>query len=137
MIKNTWADGLNPTYAPLSDIRITMVLLAALEDVSVQGAEPENVEIQFLIQVLNKRIEVMKLPISFDGPAKTAVLALVDRAGAVVVLLIDCLNAFEGKTVTVNMLMDLYPLGFYDEPTLMRYIDDYMKPRRVKWAEVY
>ena len=51
--------------------------------------------------------------------------------------LIDCLNAHEGQTVTTNMLADLYPVGFYDEATMERYCDQFIKPKKVKWAEIY
>jgi hypothetical protein len=67
----------------------------------------------------------------------TATLAFCDRPGSTVALLIDCLNKYEGQTVTCAMLADLYPSGFYDEPTLMKYVDDYLKTRKVKWAEIY
>jgi hypothetical protein len=136
VIPNTWAEGLNPTYVPLSEVRAKIFATAVL--MAFGPPQPlEDIEKQFLIQVLNKRIEVLKLPITFTPPAKMAILAFVDRAGYLVALLIDCLNAYEGKEITPEMLADLYPVGFYDEATLDRYIDNYLKTRRVKWAEIY
>jgi hypothetical protein len=136
VIENTWAEGLNPTYAPLSKTKADFFAAAVV--LSCAPPQPlEDIEKSFLIQVLNKRIEVIKLPISFTPTAKMGILAFVDRAGYLVTLLIDCLNAFEGKKVDIEMLAALYPVGFYDEPTLDRYIDGFLKPRRVKWAEIY
>jgi hypothetical protein len=142
-VTNTWAENLNPTFQKqISDSRARMLLSATLaeavgaEDPEVQkGLEELNEE--FLIQILDRRIEVMKLPISFSPAAKLAILALIDRPGSVVVLLIDCLNAYEKLKVTVPLLVELYPEGFYDEPTLERYVEGYMKPRKVKWSDVY
>jgi hypothetical protein len=104
---------------------------------AVAEEDVPEAEEAFLVQVLNKRIEVHNLPISFSGPAKMAVLALTDRPGSVVALLIDCLNAYEGQKVTVEKLADLYPTGFYDEDTLIRYADQYLKTRKVKWSDLY
>jgi hypothetical protein len=108
-----------------------------LEKGGSTGTSNEDVDQQFLTRVLQKRIEAFKLPISFSSNARLAVLTLVDRPGSVVVLLIDCLNAYEGQTVTVDMLAELYPIGFYDEVTLSRYIEDFLKQGKVKWSEIY
>lgn len=140
-INNTWAEGLNPIYARMDEEHSKIFFIATIsEEISKKDGKEEvnpDVEGQFLIKILNKRIEACKLPIKFNEAAKMAVLALVDRPGSVVALLIDCLNAHEGKTVTVEMLANLYPWGFYDEATLSRYINDYLKPRKIKWAEIY
>jgi hypothetical protein len=136
VIENTWAKGLNPKYEPMNEEQCKVFITAVMLEQKKETSIPE-VEGHFFLKILNKRIEAGKLPISFTAPAKMAVLALVDRAGSVVALLIDCLNAFEGKTVTVDDLANLYPTGFYDEPTLMRYIDSYLKHRQVKWSELY
>lgn len=137
---NTWAKGLNPTYQPLTETG-SKILLSAI--IGEEGKAPMSEEQRkylnnmFLVQVLKKRLEVFKLPIEFSDDTILAMLAFVDRPGTMMVLLIDCLNAYEGKKVTVAMLVDLYPTGFYDEATFGRYIDDFLKTRKVKWSEVY
>lgn len=136
MIKNTWAEGLNPTYGRLTPAQGEIFVAAVMMEMTDVPISPV-VEEQFLVKVLAKRIEVMKLPVTFTPHAQMAVLGLCDRPGAVVMLLIDCLNAFEGQTVTTEKLGDLYPEGFYDERTAMRYADDYLKSRKVKWSEIY
>jgi hypothetical protein len=139
---NTWAEGLNPRYTPMDEEQSKLFTTACL----LEGRQPgqddlaaleKSLSEQFFIKVLDKRIEAMKLPIQFSQTGKMAALAFVKVVGAMVVLLIDCLNAYEGKTITTAELADLYPIGFYDEATLERYVDDYMKPRRVKWSDVY
>src|SRR5512137_2310528 len=119
----------------MSNIKSQLYLVGCLTD--SEGKPSPSIDEQFLVQILNKRIEVHKLPISFSDGAKLCVLALTDRPGSVVALLIDCLTNFEGQTVTSKQLADLYPVGFYDEPTMIRYIDEYLKPKKVKWAEIY
>ena len=130
----------DPKFQPMSESSANLFVTATAAEMSpapVPQDVTDAVEEHFLVQVLDRRIEAFKLPIKFTVPAKLAVLAYVDRPGGVVTLLIDCLNAYEGKTVDVGMLTDLYPEGFYDEKTLMRYVDDYLKPKKVKWAEIY
>jgi hypothetical protein len=141
IIKNTWAEGLNPTYQKMSEIQSRMFLAATMTEMGDSEAHStlnlEESDALFLSAIVQKRIDVMKLPIKFSGMALVGLNSLVDRPGSAVVLLIDCLNAFEGQTVTMSKLASLYPWGFYDKPTMIRYIDDYMKPRKCKWAEIY
>jgi hypothetical protein len=133
----------NPKYAPLNENDSRLFVIATLNDMADKKGEPQQpdviqaIENEFLIQILNKRIEVMELPIKFTLGAKMAALALVDRPGGIVALLVDCLNNFEGETVDVRKLSDLYPMGWYDEDTFIRYVDEHLKPKKVKWAEVY
>jgi hypothetical protein len=136
---NTWAKGLNPEYHEMSPSSAELFVAAVLieQTKSEDRIAEEDVSQPQLIRILEKRLSVFKLPIVFTPSAKMAALALAPIAGAMVVLLIDCLNAFEGKTVTATMLAELYPIGFYDDATLHRYVEDFMKPRRVKWADVY
>ena len=140
MTENTWAKDLNPSFQPMNDSQCRLFLMAAMMGKNEQqGPAAEEVDKEFLIRVLNTRIEVLKLPITFSLSGKVAVLALCDRPGYVVALLIDCLNAYEGQEVTASMLADLYPTGFYNEETFARYADDYLKApnKKVKWAEIY
>lgn len=127
----------DPKYTPMSDKRSELYIVGCLLDMEKKKKADPALDEQLLVQILNKRIEVLKLPIQFTDGAKMCALALVDRPGSMVALLIDCLNNYEGKTVTSRELADLYPTGFYDEPTMLRYIDEYLKPRKVKWAEIY
>jgi hypothetical protein len=62
---------------------------------------------------------------------------LVDRPGSAIILLIDTLNKYEGQIVTIKMLAELYPMGFYDEASLIKVIDEEIKPRKRKWSEIY
>lgn len=134
-VTNTWAEGLNPTYAPMTDEQSKTFISAVL--IEVQKKDIPEVNDIFGVQILNKRLEVMKLPIHFTDPAKLASMAMADTPGAIVTILIDCLNAFEGKTVTTEDIANLYPVGFYTPESLEKYIDGYLKTRKVKWAELY
>ena len=129
-----WAPGLKPTYTPLDLERSKLLLLAVMNEEQLEGKEPPP---HFFTDVIDRRVEELKLPISFTNGARIAILSLIDRVEAAVVLLVDCLNAYEGRRVTVRMLADLYPTGFYDEETFIRYIDGYMKPRKTRWSEIY
>lgn len=141
IIKNTWAEGLSPSYQPMDQKKSELFVMASMAEALPGSTDrvglEKDLDQQFFIKVLNARIEGMKLPIKFTPEGKLAILALSEVVGAAVVILIDCLNAFEGKEVTAGMLADLYPVGFYDEKTFHRYVEDYLKPRKCKWADVY
>lgn len=140
IVPNTWAEGLNPTYKPMDQSQTELFIAATFTEItgkSVSEVTTKAIEGQGLIRILDLRIEAFKLPITFTLPGKMAALALVSVAGAMVILLIDCLNAFEGKAVGAGELANLYPDGFYDLETLERYANEYMRPRRVKWSDVY
>ncbi len=104
----------------------------------------------FLPKIIQKRIDVMKLPVRFTFGALLSILAFTDRAGAAVILLIDVLQSFVKDeqsssyvTITTEMLVDLYPNGFYDfdRKDFQDWIDTYVKKgggnKRIEWAEVY
>lgn len=89
------------------------------------------------LNIVLKRIEVLELPIKFTQTALIATLALARNPGKLVVLLIECLTMYEGKTIDVEKLSHLYPAGFYKEEALADIIDNYMKTRKCKWSWVY
>lgn len=136
MIDKPWQRGLNPTYQRMNEDQSKIFVVGTLQEAQEDKEMPE-VKASFLIQVLLKRVEVLALPISFTNGALTCILALVDRPGALVILLIDCLNAYEGKRVSAADLADLYPFGFYDMKTLQRYIDTMKGGSGIKWAQLY
>ena len=86
---------------------------------------------------VRKRIEVMKLPISFTSTALFSFAAFTGVVGGYITILIDCLNKFEDKIVTLDDLIDLYPNGWYTEESFGYYVDNHLKKKTFKWAEVY
>lgn len=121
-------------FEKMSDEQSKLLITCAL----AEGKELKMTdELPLLSQIVKKRIEALKLPIKFTDWGLMAINALVRVPGAAVALLIDALTMFENKEVTVSDLCELYPFGFYDEESFEKYIDDFLKPRKVKWAEIY
>lgn len=118
-----------------SNIYITMLMAENNNDDNEEDFK--YIKEEFFIQVLLKRIEVMKLPILFNVFALGSIYAFCDRVGSVILFLIDCLENFEGQIVTVNMLGTLYPVGFYTEESMIDKIDNYIKQGKSKWSKVY
>jgi hypothetical protein len=132
----------NPTFEQLSKPRAELFMKATLLEMSWEEEGTPNKDLPELseilgIQILDKRIDVMKLPIKFTAPGKMAALAYVDSPGKMIVLLIDCLTAYEGQTVGVAKLVSLYPDGFYTQECFEKYVDELIKPKKIKWAEIY
>lgn len=92
---------------------------------------------RFLSNIIRKRVEVLKLPISFTEYAYMYIDLFVDRPGSAVLLLMDALEKYENQTVDIKKLAELYPDGFYDEETLIKIIDEEIKTGKRKWAEIY
>ncbi len=70
------------------------------------------------VLIITKRVDAFKLKISFDKAALLLMTSLIDRAGAAVVALIDCLDylAEQNKSIIVAKdLVAMYPKGFYSE----------------------
>ena len=92
----------------------------------------------FLMNVIQKRIDIMKIPIKFSVSAMIACEALSEGVvGKMVIILVDCLNEYEGQEITVDKVANLYPFGFYNEEVFTDYVDNYLKPRKVNWAHTY
>lgn len=122
---------------PLSEEQSKLFLACLMSELEGVSLNLPEAEWPFLSQIVRKRIEVMKLPIKFTGQALMAINALTGVPGGAVVVLIDALTRHEGETVTMDKLSELYPFGFYDEDAFADYVDNHLKPHRVKWAEVY
>jgi hypothetical protein len=123
----------------LAELFLTAVFLEKNKDVKSLKKDLDTSELgsNFLLQILKKRIVALDLPIEFTLPAAIAAISLASNPGKIVTLLIDCLTAYEGETITINKLTEMYPFGFYNEETFIDYIDNYLKPRKVAWSEVY
>lgn len=115
------------------------VMMAELNGTDVKDwNDMEESERPFIMSVIKKLIDVFKLPINFTTGGVLALEILTrGRVGYAIAALIDCLGKYEGKTVNVEMMSELYPWGFYKEEVAEDYIDNYLKPRKVKWAEIY
>lgn len=89
-------------------------------------------------QIVDKRINAFGLPIKFTKAALLSISIFVDIPGEAIVFLIDALNKFENKTVTVQMIAtELYPYGFYDQESFEWYVENKIKTKEIKWAEIY
>lgn len=132
--------------APMGDKAAELfVLCATNEAANINGCFAESAstipddKLNFVMKVARLRIEGMKLPIEFTKTGFLAATALSEgNVGRMVTILIDCLTEYEGdRKITADKLAKLYPMGMYSNTAFEDYIDNYLKPRKVKWAEVY
>jgi hypothetical protein len=120
---------------PLSMDNTKLLLIAVTNE--MKGGEMELGN-SHILNIIDKRIEALDLPIKFNPMGKLTLLALSDsNPGRAISILIDCLTLHEGEEITADMLCRMYPWGHYNEATFVDYIDNYLKPRKVKWSEVY
>ena len=109
------------------------VVLTKEEDINI----PDN-NLPFILQLLNKRVEALKLSINFTNKGKLAAMVLSEgNPGRMVTILIDCLIKYEGKTITDDEICSLYPMGFYDDDSFEIYVEQYLKPKKTKWSNIY
>jgi len=131
--------------APMSEGAAQEYVMAVMMESSGEKAIPmEELRKERIhsIEILLKRIEVLKLPITFTPEGLIAAYAMTENnPGRAVTLLIDCLTEHEGGTINASMLADMYPYGFYNEETFTDYVDNYLKNpdtrNQIKWAEIY
>jgi hypothetical protein len=138
-MKREWAEGFSPKYQQLDVEQSKILIQTGMMELKVGNKEfiPKN-EYPLLLQIVMKRIEVMELPIKFNDCAKMLLITFTDNPGKAIVFLIDALNMFEGKEVTVDMIcQELYPWGFYTYESFCDYVDNFIRPHKVKWAGVY
>lgn len=124
-------------YEQLSvDDAKSLLQFMTLENSGVEVPD-EDINEFLLAQILKKRIDVMKLPVKYTNLGLIAANCFAHNPGQAVALLVDFLTKFEGETITVNKLCELYPFGFYTEEAFTDYVDNRLKTRSVKWAEIY
>src|SRR4030042_1767272 len=146
MTFNEYNNGKDRTH-PMTDDDTSIFSLALLIEIRPDKITDEQMNIvtdfvgeDFFIKVLENRIEVMKLPITFTIGAKLSILSFAKVIGHMIIILIDCLTKYYvDKPVVIDCqkLIELYPFGFYREEVVIDYVDNYLKPRKVKWAEIY
>jgi len=83
---------------------------------------PEN-EVPFGTAAVLKRIDAMRLPISLTIGAAVLFSTFPDRIGGAILMLVDLLTAYEGKTIGVEDVVREYPYGFYSEDALIARLD--------------
>ncbi len=95
---------------------------------------------QFLTQILKKRIEVFNLQDKIDDEALAMYLCFnICSPGAAIIYLIDLLEFYEtkGRKATIGDISNIYPMGFYDENSLLFIIDNITKPKLSIWSQIY
>lgn len=128
---------------PMSEKIVKGFIALCIIDAAPQNDKKLEVEskllsdLPFVSKIVLNRIEEMKLPITFTPVALSAIACFAWNPGTAVVLLIDALTRHENEVVDLDKLTELYPDGFYTEKTFVDYIDNYIKPRKVKWSEIY
>ena len=126
--------GFNPIFQPMNqDDTMLFVQIYGSGELEI----PEN-EIPHPIKIIDRRIEVLNLPIELTMKAKLLLLVLTGgNPGKMVGSLIDCLVKYEDKTVDCGMVADLYPDGFYSDISFHEYVEKYLKLKKSKWSEIY
>ena len=141
LTKNAIELGFKPKYVPLEKDFFSLLLAAITkteeECTKLVGMLAKD-NMNHSLKILEKRIEVMALPISFTSGGKLTALALTQgNPGRMIALLIDCLTQHEDRKINPEMLCVMYAIGFYSEASYIQYVDTYLKTKTVKWSEVY
>ena len=85
---------------------------------------PPAEELPVPAQIILKRIEAFELPIKFSFAALLAMIAIAEgNPGYCVVALIDLVTEFEGEEITIDHIVQMYPLGMYKEEVIREYTD--------------
>jgi len=92
--------------------------------------------LSFNARVVLRRISSLNLPIAFTLDAYKLIDQLCHEPGRAVVLLIDCLQRYEGRTVDAERIAAMYPNGFH-RADVFRVMVEMLRAGEVKWAEVY
>ena len=104
-----------------------------------KGPSMEECRKDQMCDLILKRVEAFNLPLKFTPAGLLALTFLTEgRPGKGVIGIIDLLTKYEGKeTIEMQDIYDLYPLGMYNTKVSEDYIDNYLKPKKVKWAAIY
>lgn len=122
----------------------------------------EELDMFFFQHAIQKRIDIMELPIRFTLGTMLSIHSFVDRIGSAILLLVDSLECFVKEKnnylnpaiVDIEDLISMYPYGFYnfDDERFQYWMEHYVKLRyknekgnriylnsdiRIKWAHVY
>ena len=135
-------------FEPLSTEETEMLASLIMADKYDRERTLESKEVEtflrtdFPTQVIKKRIEAMKLPISFSNSAYLATPIFAKVTGAVVILLIDCLMVYgesrKDNPITIeDICTRIYPWGKYSPEALEKRIDDIKANPKKDWNYIY
>lgn len=146
-----------PRFRPLEQDQMEIFAMLTIGEMDGKSIEVPEKEKPFFISVIETRISGMNLPIRFTPNALYTSMAFCKVVGDSVVFLVDCLRAkvpketylkwkedsgsiTEEDIVEVNVndiAMSVYPNGYHTESSFEDYIDNFLKPREIEWAEIY
>ena len=120
----------------ICELYVHLTLLEIQEE-QIKVSEKEKEEIAGG-GIIRANLRIRNLPISFTENAIMSIVLLTQGVpGKQIVALVDLLTEYEGKEITMRTLSEMYPYGMYKEEVFMDYIDNYLKPNKVKWSELY
>jgi hypothetical protein len=118
-------------------------LLVTDDDETTEIIERDK-KLPFPMRVLKGRLVKAELPINFTVNGAIAMTAVTHgNPGRMVAGLVNILTHYvdvkksENHIVNVSDVVRVYPNGDLNEENMLDYIDNYLKPNRVKWAELY
>lgn len=130
----------NAKYKPLDQEEVGMMMIILNVEINWKNIKLPEKELPLASKIVKKRIDVMKLPLKYNTTGITSVSLFVDRAGFAVLFLIDCLNILIPLNLDMtckNICMYVYPHGFYTDESAINIIDEFIKTRKIKYAEIY
>lgn len=148
-IKDTLEElNITPKYKKLDqDTAINIITLLSMVS-SGQITEKSILEVlhtdskYFLLQVFWKRIEALNLA---DKVSSTVLIGIdlleISTPAESVIAVIDIVAYVEKNNITQvtleELFMCIYPDGFYDKETVVKIIDNVLKPKRCTFSEIY
>lgn len=126
----------------LDEDQTEIFMMALYSEVSEEIEMPESgkkeIEKLFTSQIVLNRISHFKLPIEFTHQALICIMSLSRGIpGRAITIIIDALYKHKGQLVFAKDLAELYPMGFYKEEIFGEYVDNVLKPKKIKWAKIY
>jgi len=132
----------NKTYDPITpEATISYAMSMTLPD-SDQRMLCEMFLESPMGMMVYKRIEVYELQDKIDNCEIFKILMIfnINNPGKAMVILLDFLEYYDRHSKKANvkdMMLEVYPKGFYDESTFINIIDNYIKTKKVKYAGIY
>ena len=145
-------------FNPLDDKRMNMLaelLMAGIDDTKPFSAKNDLLDNCAPVQIVLERISSFNLPIELTESAILGISVFCDSPGRCVIYLIDILKSLDNQNdlyskwkskdfsqdkrlVTLGHICDsVYPLGILSNQSFGRYIDEYLKPKKTSWSEIY
>ena len=130
-------EGIIPLYTSMAREHVELFIAMHM----LEGEDVPEVLEEPLVKIMKNKLSLIEKENVITEKAYVGLLSLgIDNPGKAVVTVIDVLNYLDKKDkerFEFDDIVNLYPMGTYEQETFIEIVDKIMKPKKCRYSELY